>query len=46
MSRPSDEEFVEWAANDYNVSKIKNALRIYPELVNVKGGVSLPLSLL
>ena len=38
MSRPSNEEFFEWAKIDTNVQKIRNALMAHPDLVNIKVG--------
>ena len=39
-SRPSNEEFLEWARNDQNKSKMQNALRAHPDLINIKDWVS------
>ena len=39
-SRPSDKDFIEWAKNDQNVSRIQNALRSHPDLANIKNSVS------
>jgi len=36
MSRPSDGEFVEWVKDDHNVSRVREALRNYPDLIAVK----------
>ena len=41
MLRPSNEEFIEWAKHDNNVSKIQDTLRIHPDLVQIKNEVSL-----
>ena len=40
MLRPSDEEFIEWTKNDYNISKIRNALETYPDLIHSKDKVN------
>ena len=39
-TRPSNEDFIEWAKNDQNKFKMQNALRSYPELANIKDWVS------
>ena len=39
-TRPSDEEFLEWAKNDQNKSYMQNALRSHPDLAYVKDWVS------
>ena len=39
-TRPSDEEFIEWVKNDQNKSKVQNALREHPDLINSKDRVS------
>ena len=39
-TRPSDEEFIEWVKNDQNKSKVQNALREHPNLINSKDRVS------
>ena len=31
---PTDEDFIKWAKNDCNVSKMREALRLRPDLVN------------
>ena len=38
--RPTNEEFFLWVKNDNNLSKIRNALKLHPNLVNIKDGVS------
>ena len=39
-TRPSDKEFIEWVRNDQNKSKVQNALRAHPDLINIKDWVS------
>ena len=39
-TRPSDDEFIAWVKNDQNKSKVQNALRAHPDLINVKDSVS------
>ena len=39
-TRPSDEDFLEWARNDQNKSKMQNALRAHPDLAIIKDRVS------
>ena len=41
MERPSNNEFMKWFENDSNASKLRLALRTYPDLVNVEDSVSL-----
>ena len=43
ISRPSDQEFCQWIRNDNDISKIENALKTYPDLINIKDRVSLSL---
>ena len=40
MLRPSNKEFVEWTKSDSNVSRIRNALSTFPDLVKIKDHVS------
>ena len=40
MLRPSNKEFVEWTISDSNVSRIRNALSTFPDLVKIKDHVS------
>ena len=40
MIRPRVEEFCEWAQRDKNLSRIRNALDAYPDLVEIKDNVS------
>ena len=42
-TRPSKDfflQFFEWIQNDQNKSKVQNALREYPDLINIKDSVS------
>ena len=39
MLRPSNEEFFEWTEEDSNLSKIQNALKDYPDLIDIKDNV-------
>ena len=39
MLRPSSVEFFEWAENDSNVSRIRNALNTYPDLIRIRDDV-------
>jgi len=39
MSRPTDGEFLEWVKDDNNVSRVREALRKYPDLIAVKDEV-------
>ena len=39
MSRPSDQEFIDWTDTDDNASRIRNALEIYPDLLNIRDEV-------
>ena len=41
MLRPSDEEFLRWTEKDSNVMRLRNALRIYPDLFDIKNEVGL-----
>ena len=40
MSKPYNEEFIERTTHDSNLSKIQNAVRSYPNLINVKAEVT------
>ena len=40
MLRPSIEEFCEWAKSNSNMSRIRNSLSTYPDLVEIKDHVS------
>ena len=39
-TRPSNEDFINWAMNEENKSKVQNALKAYPNLANAKESVS------
>ena len=39
-ARPLDEVFLEWVQNDRNKSKVQNALRAHPDLIDIKYSVS------
>ena len=39
MLRPSSVEFFEWAENGSNVSRIRNALKTYPDLIRIRDNV-------
>ena len=45
MLRPSNKEFVEWTKSDSNVSRIRNALSTFPDLVKIKDHVSCNVSI-
>jgi len=36
ISRPTDDEFIEWMKYDENASKVREALSLYPDLVTAK----------
>jgi len=39
MSRPTNAEFIEWVKDDNNMSRVREALRKYPDLIAVKDEV-------
>jgi len=39
MSRPSDEGFIWWVKDDNNVSRVRKAVRKYPDLISAEDEV-------
>ena len=39
-TKPSNKDFINWAKNDKNKSKMQNALSEHPDLAHVKDSVS------